>query len=763
MPSPIRVEHVGSVPTSRAGSVPSSRRARTPPKFAEVFGPMHCPLRAHPYYKAEVPDLSTQVGRSSDLRGSRSSSPYPFSSTRVLGLLILGRRESSPWASWSASSCSLPARVLVASPLPSSVASPSSPDVFVDGGFWKMDRFLFLFEVEEWKERDETIRCFNFRRLWLRVWYWSYLPEFSRVFVLCFINMARGDVNVKPTNVLEDMDWVDDLVLFSQSVMDEELIASFRESHAVCGTVSDESQYELVPPNSEEMVCYYNLLHPEERHFIYMYECLFSKLGVRVPFTQFEQDVLYECRVAPSQLHPNPWRFMKAFQTVCWYLHLDLSLRAFLYFFHITQPFSSRKKSQWSSFRAREGRRIFTLYEESFHNFKNYYFKLRAVEGVRSFYENEKGKYQFLLYWYSGPESPKFDFDDLDETDQKIVTVLSQCCVRAPFNTKILLTRSPSYIRTELEKMTNNSDAYKRMRARKKNQANRHAAAASGLKESLKNTIDPVSKVPPPGSEDQPVTNKAEFKVSLTPANPADSTTDRSKSKKRKAYGHSYGSVYSPDFDAMGFTDEFIMENSRIALDEAGLKSNLEFILKAGIKVAGVSRALQKKLADCPPTSRVEVDQLKGKLASLVKEKEEAEEELSEMKSELSKLKESFKEVDQSRKKAEAVELKVKVGTLEADLAKQKEEYEELEDDSIKSNDNIVENLRLQAKVLIPTLKVHLLHPDNYVAGGQIVWYEDLLPESEGPFFEEEAAVVGDAEKAGPQSGADDAEKTPPV
>ncbi|MED6133859.1 hypothetical protein PIB30_032208 [Stylosanthes scabra] len=277
--------------------------------------------------------------------------------------------------------------------------------------------------------------------------------------------------------------------------------------------------------------------------------------------------------------------------------------------------------------------------------------------------------------------------------------------------------------------MTNNSDAYKRMRARKKNQTNRLAAAASGSKEPPKNTADPINKVPPPGSENQPVANQAEFKVPPSQVNPSDSAAEKSKPKKKKAFGHSYGSVFSSDFHVVGFTDEFIMENSRIAMDEA------------------------------------EMDQLKEKLASLAKEKEEVEGELSGMRSEPSKLKKSVKEADQSRKKAEAeaAELKVKVGTLEADLAKQKEEYEELEGDSIKSNDNIVENLRLHAKVLIPTLKVHLLHPDNCVAGGQIVWCEDLLPESEGPFFEEEAAEVGDAEKSGPQSGADDAKKTPLV
>ncbi|MED6133740.1 hypothetical protein PIB30_030957 [Stylosanthes scabra] len=406
--------------------------------------------------------------------------------------------------------------------------------------------------------------------------------------------------------------------------------------------ISEENQYELVPPNSEERVCYYNLLHPEERYFIYMYECLFSKLDVRVSFTQFEQDILYKCRVASSQLHPNSWGFMKAFQTVYWYLHLDLSLRAFLYFFHLTQPFSSRKKSQWSSFRARE-------------------------------------------------ESPKFDFDDLDETDKEIVTVLSQCCARIPFNTKV-------------------------------RRIIRRVLPAPSIKHRL----------PDP-------------RTSLFPQGPR--LADQSKSKKRKCFGHSYESVYATDFDAVGFTDEFIMENSQIAMDEAGLKSNLEFMMKASIKVAGISRALQKKLIECPPTSRADLEQLKEKVAALEKGKEDAEGELPEARADAN----------------QATELRKKVESLEVDLAKQKEEYEELEDGSIKSNDNIVENLRLQAKILVPTLEVHFLHPDNYVAGDRIVWCSDLLPVSGGPFFEEEAAEVGDTEKSELQTGADDAEKAPPV
>ncbi|MED6110741.1 hypothetical protein PIB30_045663 [Stylosanthes scabra] len=69
---------------------------------------------------------------------------------------------------------------------------------------------------------------------------------------------------------------------------------------------------------------------------------------------------------------------------------------------------------------------------------------------------------------------------------------------------------------------------------------------------------------------------------------------------------------------------------------------------------------------------------------------------------------------------------------------------------------------------------VHLLHPDNYTAGGRIVFCGDLLSESEGPYFEDEVDL-GSAAKVVPEVGTndvekdtsevrdDDSEKTPPV
>ncbi|MED6135238.1 hypothetical protein PIB30_044453 [Stylosanthes scabra] len=59
-----------------------------PPRPAGTSRPMYCPLCARPYYKSVIPDLSTQVGHPSDLCGSCTPGPHPFSFARALDLLL---------------------------------------------------------------------------------------------------------------------------------------------------------------------------------------------------------------------------------------------------------------------------------------------------------------------------------------------------------------------------------------------------------------------------------------------------------------------------------------------------------------------------------------------------------------------------------------------------------------------------------------------------------------------------------------------------
>ncbi|MED6223705.1 hypothetical protein PIB30_076697 [Stylosanthes scabra] len=57
-----------------------------------------------------------------------------------------------------------------------------------------------------------------------------------------------------------------------------------------------------------------SLQAPEDRtHFRWVYVELFTRLGVRLPFTDFQREVMARCRVAASQLHLNSWGFLRTF------------------------------------------------------------------------------------------------------------------------------------------------------------------------------------------------------------------------------------------------------------------------------------------------------------------------------------------------------------------------------------------------------------------------------------------------------------------
>nr|KYP58587.1 hypothetical protein KK1_014001 [Cajanus cajan]KYP58591.1 hypothetical protein KK1_014005 [Cajanus cajan] len=102
-----------------------------------------------------------------------------------------------------------------------------------------------------------------------------------------------------------------------------------------------------------------------------MYHCFFRDLGVFLPFTQFECYFLNFVNSAPYQLHPNSWGFLRAFQVLCTVLEIEVSLRVFLHFYQLKLGVPLYGILSLSG--SRDGG-LFTLYSQSYKNFKQEFF-----------------------------------------------------------------------------------------------------------------------------------------------------------------------------------------------------------------------------------------------------------------------------------------------------------------------------------------------------------------------------------------------------
>jgi len=62
---------------------------------------------------------------------------------------------------------------------------------------------------------------------------------------------------------------------------------------------------------------------------------VFKRIGVSLPFSRFEREVLTKINVAPTQLYPNSWTFFKAFDILFGFLGCAPSVDIFLHFFEV--------------------------------------------------------------------------------------------------------------------------------------------------------------------------------------------------------------------------------------------------------------------------------------------------------------------------------------------------------------------------------------------------------------------------------------------
>jgi len=132
--------------------------------------------------------------------------------------------------------------------------------------------------------------------------------------------------------------------------------------------------------------------------FFYVYACLFHDLGLTVPFADWQMTVLRQIQCAPTQIHPNAWASMQAFDVLCRAAGLTPTMPLFLHFYK-TRPTVSKG---WVSFLG-ANKSLLTLYLASYKGFKTGFFKVAIPGKGRRYIFDEQDRPKFPLYWTAFP------------------------------------------------------------------------------------------------------------------------------------------------------------------------------------------------------------------------------------------------------------------------------------------------------------------------------------------------------------------------
>ncbi|GAU46733.1 hypothetical protein TSUD_369190 [Trifolium subterraneum] len=93
----------------------------------------------------------------------------------------------------------------------------------------------------------------------------------------------------------------------------DEFVSTFRQAVQVSG----EGGENRVVINPVALGKFVTTVNEQEPHYFYMYTHVLQTLHLWLPFNSFECQILRVMNVAPCQLHPNSWAFLKVFQVAC--------------------------------------------------------------------------------------------------------------------------------------------------------------------------------------------------------------------------------------------------------------------------------------------------------------------------------------------------------------------------------------------------------------------------------------------------------------
>jgi len=122
--------------------------------------------------------------------------------------------------------------------------------------------------------------------------------------------------------------------------------------------------WEVVLSTTSDRVC-----STYENHVFPMYEVVFKDMGFKLPFSDFQRKVFRWTKLSPSQIHPNSYAFMRAFELVCQYLRVPPFKNVFYTIFTV------QRGADWVSFR--QTKKMFDIFAGKVQSFKERFFFMR--------------------------------------------------------------------------------------------------------------------------------------------------------------------------------------------------------------------------------------------------------------------------------------------------------------------------------------------------------------------------------------------------
>ncbi|MED6123391.1 hypothetical protein PIB30_048689 [Stylosanthes scabra] len=237
--------------------------------------------------------------------------------------------------------------------------------------------------------------------------------------------------------------WVEEAVLTQPSLVESDSLPEFRRSYPLMEDSGVEGDYVLEAAGPSDRIPF--RAGEDGPHFLWVYQELFTRLRMRLPFTDFQRDVMTRYRVAASQLHLNGWGFILAFEKVCLHFGFRPTVRLFFFIYDVHFPPGGYG---YISFRARQGRRLFDSYEDSIQEFKWHYFKVLAVPGKQAFWLDHENKPFPWVYW--NPEVKDFVVFNLEPLEMAafkfLVSLPSGLPKRSKFTCRFILDGSDAEV-----------------------------------------------------------------------------------------------------------------------------------------------------------------------------------------------------------------------------------------------------------------------------------------------------------------------------